>query len=456
LTQPAHVREEPGEDPPQLAEHRVVKIWRGIKDPIGFLTGIEARFGDIVTLRQGVSYAIFHPDYVKRVLQDNHPNYEKGKRYRDTMGPIMGNGLFTSEGAFWLRQRRLAQIAFQRARMAAFDEPMLECISDMLDKWAAKSRRGEPVSLRDDLTAVTLRITLRILFSANANRHMAALTEAVQGIHQDLRFGMQFLPFHLPKWVPTPKRLRFTRSLRVVDDFVYAAIADRRSAADSGSDLVGLLVQAKDETTGESMNNLQVRDELVTFLNAGHDTVTDAVLWTLVLLAKNPEAKERVRQEIASAGPLSGEALNNMPYLGRVFHESLRLYPSAWAFARNAIEGDRFGKYVIPAGAMVVISPYVTQRSPRFWDQPEVFNPDRFLPAESASRPRFAYFPFGGGPRQCIGAGMAMIEAPLILASIAQRFDFDLVSNDEVVPDPRLSLRPRGTVWLRLRPIASV
>jgi cytochrome P450 len=144
-----------------------------------------------------------------------------------------------------------------------------------------------------------------------------------------------------------------------------------------------------------------------------------------------------------------------MPYLGRVFHEALRLYPAAWAFARTAMEGDRFGKYRVPPGAMIVLSPYVTQRSPRFWDEPEAFKPDRFLPGETASRPRFAYFPFGGGPRQCIGAGMAMIEAPLILASIVQRFGFDLASSDDVRPDPRLSLRPRGTVWVRLTPRTS-
>lgn len=448
------MREEPGDEPPRAAGPRYLKIWRFISDPLGFLTNLEAQCGDIVTLRRGVSYAVFHPTYVKQVLQDHHPAYEKGKRYRDVLQPIMGNGLFTSEGPFWLRQRRLAQIAFQRARMAAFDEPMLDCLSEMLGRWAVKAGRGEPVALREDLTAVTLHITLRILFSTNAERHMAALIDGVQGIHQDLRFGTQFLPFHLPTWVPTAKHRRFARGIKITDQFVYNVIAERRAAKDPGNDLVGLLIQAKDDETGETMNDLQVRDELVTFLNAGHDTVTDAVLWTVVLLAKHPEAQERVRQEITSAvgaGTLSGAALNDMPYLGRVFHEALRLYPSAWAFARAATKDDRFGKYHVPAGAMVVLSPYVTQRSPRFWDQPDAFKPDRFLPAEVAQRPRFAYFPFGGGPRQCIGAGMAMIEAPLILASIVQRFDFELTSRDEVKPDPRLSLRPRGTVWLRLR-----
>lgn len=458
MTPPADTGEELGEDPPRTAGLRFVKIWRAIKDPIRLLTELEAQGGDIVTLRRGVSYAIFHPDYIKQVLQDHHPTYQKGKRYRDALQPIMGNGLFTSEGAFWLRQRRLAQIAFQRARMAAFDGPVLECLSDLLDQWAVKAGRKEPVALRDDLTAVTLRITLRILFSTNADRRMADLTAAVQGIHQDVKLATQFLPFHFPKWLPTPKHLRFARAISVIDRFVYDVIAERRAAKDAGNDLVGLLIQANDEQTGESMSDLQLRDELVTFLNAGHDTVTDAVLWAVVLLARNPEAQERVRQEIASvvgAGALSGKALSDMPYLGRVFHEALRLYPAAWAFARTAMEGDRFGKYRVPPGAMIVLSPYVTQRSPRFWDEPEAFKPDRFLPAETASRPRFAYFPFGGGPRQCIGAGMAMIEAPLILASIVQRFDFDLASSDDVRPDPRLSLRPRGTVWVRLTPRTS-
>jgi cytochrome P450 len=457
LTQASSTHEETGEDPPSPDELLFVRIWRGITDPIGFLTDLEAKFGDIVTLRRGVSYAVFHPDYVKQVLQDNHPNYEKGKRYRNALEPIMGNGLFTSEGAFWLRQRRLAQIAFQRARTAAFDQPMLECMSAMLDRWDVKARRGELVSLREELTDVTLRITLRILFSANADRRMAALLDAVQGVNQDLRFGTQFLPFHLPKWAPTPKRLRFARSLRVIDQFVYEVVAERRAAPDAGSDLVGLLLQAQDEKTGEGMSNLQLRDELVTFLNAGHDTVTDAALWTLILLARHGEAKERARQEIAAVvgdGPLSAEALKNMPYLGRVFHESLRLYPPAWAFARTAVEGDSFGRSRIPAGAMVVISPYVIHRSPRFWDQPEAFQPDRFLPT-AGSRPKFAYFPFGGGPRQCIGAGVAMIEAPLIVASILRRFDIDLASQGDVKPAPRISLRPRGAVWLRLSPIGA-
>ena len=433
-----------------------MRIWRGITDPIQLLSGLQARFGDIAALRQGVSYAVFHPDYIKRVLQDNYSNYEKGARYRAALSPLMGNGLFLSEGPFWLRQRRLAQVAFQNVRTAAFDQPMLTCTARMLDAWAVKARSGQPVALRQELVDVTLRITLHIVFSRHADSQMAVLIDAVQGVNQDVRFGTQFLPFHLPAWMPTPGRLRFKRSLRTIDEFVYGLIALRRSSKHPQADLVDLLLQARDDESGEAMTDLQVRDELVTFLNAGHDTVTDAVLWTLVLLAQHPEAADRVRREIASTAgeaPLSFAALQRMPYLARVFHESLRLFPPAWAFARSAIHADTLGPYRIPAGALVVLSPFVTHRAPQFWERPEAFDPDRFLPEQAAARPKFAYFPFGGGPRQCIGMGVAMMEAPLILASILQRFDVRLASGAVVRTSPRISLRPEGTVWMNLREI---
>jgi cytochrome P450 len=366
----------------------------------------------------------------------------------------MGNGLFLSEGPFWLRQRRLAQVAFQNVRTASFDRPMQESIGDMLDRWAALAGRGRPVALREELVNVTLRITLRIIFSQHADARMAALVDAVRGVNQDVRFGTQFLPFHLPRWMPTPKRIRFARALETIDAFVNGVIEQRRRVGVGADDLAGLLLNARDEETGEAMSDLQIRDELVTFLNAGHDTVTDAVLWSLVLLARHPDAAERVRQEIASAqgdAPPSFDTLQRMPYLGRVFHEALRLYPPAWAFARSAIGADVFGGYSIPAGALVVISPYVTHRSPRYWDRPDAFDPDRFLPEHSAHRPKFAYFPFGGGPRQCIGMGVAMMEAPLLLAMILQRFDVALRGDGEIRPAPRISLRPEGTVWLDVR-----
>jgi cytochrome P450 len=444
----------PGNEPPATPTPLVVRIWRGLRDPLGFLTDLERRFGDIVTLRSGRSYAVFHPDYVKHVLQDHHANYEKGEKYRAALTPLMGNGLFTSEGAFWLRQRRIAQGAFQRTQLPAFGEHIIASVSDTVPRWEQKARAGEPVALREEITELTLRATLRMLFGVDAQAHMPALVAAVHEVNDEIRFGRTFLPVHLPEWVPTPGRRRFSRSLRVIDDFVYRIIAQRLAAEDPGTDLVGLLIRARDPETGERMDDRQLRDEVVTMLNAGHDTVTDAVVWSLVLLASNPEARERARAEVLqAAGPAwpTAASLNAMEFLGRAFRETLRLYPPAWGFARSALNADTIGGYTIPAGGLVIVSPYVMHRSPRLWDRPEVFDPDRFLPAASAARPKFAYFPFGSGPRMCIGAGLAAMEAPLIVAALLQRFDFTLPPGTAVGVSPRLSLRPKGTVPLQLR-----
>jgi cytochrome P450 len=212
-------------------------------------------------------------------------------------------------------------------------------------------------------------------------------------------------------------------------------------------------MNARDAETGESMTDLQLRDELVTMLIAGHDTVTDAIVWTLILLAKHPAVAANVRREIHAVGagaPLSLDSLNQMELLGRVIHESLRLYPPGWVFARTALADDEIGGYRIPKGAIVAICPYVMHRSSRYWEDPERFDPDRFLPQRCAGRPRFVFFPFGGGQRQCIGAGLAAIELPLILARILGNFKVDIPDLAAIAPAPRISLRPDRRVWAHL------
>jgi cytochrome P450 len=451
--EPASARQPPGP-----SSHLAVRIWRGLRDPLGFLVQLEEQFGDIVTLRSGRTYAIFHPDYVKHVLQDNHANYEKGEKYRAALSPLMGNGLFTSEGAFWLRQRRLAQGAFHRAQVTSLAAPIIECVSDMVQQWERHARADRPVPLRQELTALTLRAALRTLFGVDDRAQIAALVHAVFEVHEEIRFGRLFLPVHLPPWVPTPGRRRFARSLRVIDEFVFRTIAERKAAPDPGTDLLGLLIGARDPDTGERMDDLQLRDEIVTMLNAGHDTVTDAITWTLVLLASNPDAQTRAREEVVRAaghGWPTVAAVSSMEFLGRVFRESLRLRPPAWGFGRTAMQADSLGGYTIPARSLLIISPYVMHRSPRFWDRPAAFDPDRFLPAASEGRPKFAFVPFGSGPRMCIGANLAMMEAPLIVAALLQRFAFSLPPGTTVEPSPRISLRPRGTVHMHLRALST-
>lgn len=439
---------------PVLEQPLPVRIWRGVNNPLRFLTELEQQFGDIVMLRKGRSLAVFHPDYIRHVLQDNHPNYQKGPRYRAALAPLMGNGLFTSEGSFWMRQRRLAQPAFQRHHLESFAGPAAQCAQDMLERWERKARDAQPVGVREELTELTLRIALKNLFGTDADRQLETLIPAINEVNDQIKLASAFLPIHLPKWVPTPKRRRFKAGISIIDEFIYRIISERRANPRDQDDLVALLLRSRDAQTGEQMDDVQLRDELVTMLNAGHDTVTDAIGWTMVLLAQNPEHRIRARAEVLQAlgdqNP-TPETLANMPYLARVFHESLRLHPPAWAFARTSINEDTIGSYRIPAGILVIVSPYVLHHSQRYWDRPHEFDPDRFLPEKSQARHKYAFLPFGTGPRKCIGAGLAAIEAPLVLAAILQRFDFELMSGGSVVPDPRISLRPKGTVWLKLR-----
>ena len=442
--------------PPKPHQPLPIRIWQGLRDPLGLLQEFEAQFGDIVTLREGRSYAVFNPEFIGHILQENAPNYQKGPRYREALVPYMGNGLVTSEGQFWLRQRRLSQPAFHRHNLESLTRPLESSVAELLRDWEGKARAQQSVPLREDLTELTLRITLRNLFSADADAHLPALVPAIHAVNEQMRLTKVFLPVHLPKWIRTPGRVRFARALATIDEFVYRIIRERRKNPGDTVDLVSLLLAARDEDTGETMDDKQLRDELVTMLNAAHDTVTDSITWAIVLLAQHPEHRARAREEVRQVlnGRVPAPAnVNGMPYLGRVFHEALRLYPPGWGFARTAIADDRFDGYRVPAGSFVVMSPYVMHRSPRYWDNPHVFDPDRFLPERAASRHRFVYFPFGGGQRQCIGAGLASLEAPMILASILQRVDLDLPAGTEVVASPRISLRPRDTVWLRLRPL---
>jgi len=443
--------------PPGSTQPLPLRIVRGVRDPMAFLQGFEAQYGDIVTLRSGRTYAVFNPDYIKHVLQENAQNYQKGPRYRSMLLPYMGNGLLTSEGEFWLRQRRLAQPAFHRRHLEALTAPVQSSVADMLHGWDRQARQQRPVPLREELTTLTLRITLQNLFSTDADANLPAIEPAIHTINEQMRLAKIFLPVHLPRWIPTPGRIRFARALAAIDEFVYRTIRDRRANPRDTADLVSLLLAARDEDNGETMDDKQVRDELVTMLNAAHDTVTDAMTWAMVLLAQHPEHRARARDEVRQV--LNGEPptvahVHAMPFVGRVFHEALRLYPPGWAFARTAIAEDSIDGYRIPAGAFIVMSPYVMQRSKKYWEHPDVFDPDRFLPERGESRPKFTYFPFGGGQRLCIGAGLAMLEAPIILASILQRFDFDLPPDKPIPASPRISLRPRDTVWLHLRPLA--
>ncbi len=418
-----------------------------LPDPIDYLLASFRTFGDVVCTRAVPFRSLFlaHPDHIKHVLQDNARNYVKGIVIA-RLKVVIGDGLFTSEGDFWRRQRRLSQPAFHRDHLAGFATTMTETTAAMLDRWAARARTGTPFDVSAEMSGLTLGIVGRALFSRVLDAHAddvgQALTAALAILNER---AIRFLPS--PIWWPSATNRRLRRAIAVLDRVVYDIIETRRRTATQPRDLLAMLLLARDEETGAGMTDRQLRDEVMTFLLAGHETTAVALTWTWYLLDRHPAVAERLRAEVAAALGTRTPTVDDLPRLGyarMVVEEAMRLYPPVWGFTRQAIDEDRVGGFTIPKRSVVTISPYVTHRHPSYWHDPERFDPERFTPERIRSRPRFAYLPFSGGPRLCIGNEFALMEAQLVLAMTVQRYRLRLVPGTRVEAESRLTLRPRG------------
>ena len=421
-------------------------------DPLNYLVSATREHGDVVYLDMGPRrfYLINHPDGVKHVLQDNNRNYRKGY---EKLKPFLGNGLVASEGDFWRRQRRLMQPAFHRERIAALTTTMTEVTATMIERWRPFAERGEPIDAADEMMRLTLNIIVSTMFSTDVEREYAMLSEAF-GVALEYLNTKLFSPIDIPERWPTPLNRRFLKARRTIDDVVYRVIGERRRTGNTGDDLLGMLLEARDEETGEGMSDEQLRDEVTTIFVAGHETTAATLTWTWYLLSKHPDIARRVSNEVDAA--LGGRTpamadLSNLAYTRMVIDEAMRLYPPAWMFARLAIGDDEVCGYRIPAGSMVMLSPYVMHRHPAYWDNPEGFDPERFLPERSADRPKYAYFPFGGGPRLCIGNTFSQIEAQLIVAMVAQTYRLHLLPGYRVEARPISTLRPHPGVMMTVQ-----
>ncbi len=399
-------------------------------------------------------YLMSHPDYIKHVLQDNHRNYGKDTFAYRALRLILGYGLVTSEGAFWLRQRRLAQPAFHRQRIEAFGAIMTHATHAMLDRWAQVAETEQVFDVAQEMSRLTLRIAGETLFNID-------LTDEADEVGRALTLGLQEVtsrltrPLALPLVVPTPQNRRFIRARDTLDQVVYGIIAERRCADVDRGDLLSMFMLAEDEETGERMNDQQLRDEIMTMMLAGYETTANALIWTWYVLAQHPEVEAKLAAELADV--LDGRVptiadLPNLPYTLMVIQESMRLYPPVYMFSRSAMQDDEIGGYRVPAGTTVSMSPYAIHRHPDFWDQPETFDPERFTPDRIAERHRFAYIPFAAGPRQCIGNTFALTEAQLVLATVAQRYRLRLVDGHPVEPRAAITLRPRYGIQVTLHP----
>jgi cytochrome P450 len=345
------------------------------------------------------------------------------------------------------------QPAFHRKRIADFASLMVKETEGMLEGWAYSFRgQGEPFDVFGEMTGLTLKIVSKALFGADVEGHVRRISEAQDFLngYVDSRIGDLS---RLPHWAPTPKNARFRRALKALDAVVYSLIDERRKRGEDEGDLLSMLLGARDEQTDEAMSKKQLRDEVMNLLIAGNETTAVALSWAWYLLHKHPQVERELHGELEDV--LGGRAatfedLPKLPYTRMVFKEAMRLYPPGWIISRRPLEDDEIGGYRVPAGTTVFISPYVTHRNPDYWDKPEVFDPERFSPERSTSRPEFTYLPFGGGPRKCIGEHFAMTEGILILATVAQRYRLRLVPEHPVEPEALVTLRPKRGVLVVL------
>ena len=427
------------------------------RDTESFTDLMWRRYGDLVRVRFLLwpGYLLYHPDHVKQVLHDHHRNYDKPSAMFGSLFPFFGNGLFTSNGESWLHQRRLMQPSFHHKRLAHFGTVMTDATLAMLERW--QNAGSHPLDIETEMTRLTLRIAGLTLFNLDLSSDVDMVGHTFTTMLPQLTHYF-LVPFP-PLWVPTPRNRRLQAGLETLNQVVYDMIDQRRQhLADSPGetgDLLSMLLLARDEETGKGMNDPQVRDEVMTLLLGGHETTSAALTWTWYLLSEHPEVESRLHDEVDRV--LGGQVptvdhLGDLPYTRNVIQEAMRLYPPAFFIMRHAIADDEIGGYRVAANSLIFLMAHMVHRHPAFWEEPERFDPDRFTPERSAHRPRYAYIPFGGGPRLCIGNSLAMMEAQLVLATVAQRYSLHLVPGHPVELKVSVATRPRHGLPLTLHP----
>jgi cytochrome P450 len=413
-----------------------------VRNPLGYFLSISRQYGDIVCYRPApdTAYLLNHPDYIRHVLVENQRNYSKDTYSNQAFKKIVGESLMNMEGEAWLYHRRLMQPAFHHTRLEPLDGMIVQAAQDMIARWQIYYDQGQPVDVAREMAALTMTITSRVLFGVDLGDEVNAMGEIVNGV-ADL--------------TEKPNHPRLQQAAREFMAVVERIIQERRKNFLDQGDLLSSLMTARHEKSGAMMGDQQLRNEVMGLLIAGYETTANALTWTHYLLSQNLWAAERlrseVRQQLAGRAPTHAD-LARLPYLRQVLEESLRLYPPAWILGRRAIHDDAVGGYHVPSGTVIAICIYALHRHPAFWDQPDLFDPQRFSLEYTAKRNKYAYIPFSIGPRQCIGNTFALLEGSLILACIAQHFELHLLPGIEVQPQPLFVLRPNRDLLMSLHP----
>ena len=417
------------------------------RNPLQFFLNLSRDYGDVVQFRAGFwpAYLVNHPDHIQHDLRDSNRVYSKDTfAYTMTTTVFGESSLFISQGEAWQRMRRLTQPAFHHQRIEAIGEVVTGLTETMLHGWEPYVASGQPLNIEDEMMRVTLEVVGQALFNIDFNPQVQAIVEAITTINVNMRPGF-----------PKLRNTDLHDALHTLDRAIYAIIKERRQQGGDQGDLLSMLMLAQDADSGEPLTDTQIRDQIVTMIIPAEETTSTALAWTWYLLGQHPEIESRLRNELATV--LAGKTptiadLPRLPYLRMVFEEALRFYPPIWIMSRKATQEDVIGGYHIPANAFVAMSPYTMHRHPDYWYNPDQFDPEHFSPEQVAARPRYAYYPFGGGPRGCIGEAFAMTEALLIMAMVLQRYRLALVADHPVEPDTVYTLRPSNGVLVTLQP----
>ena len=418
-------------------------------DSLGFVQHCAREYGDVVLTRFLYVPALFlyNPADIEYVLATGSKNFIKPASLRSPFFQrLVGGGLVTSEGDFWRRQRRLAQPAFHHQRINSYAETMVNFTERMLDRWGD----GRTLDAHEEMMMLTRAIVAQTLFSADVSGDARDIGDALSRIVKPFA-SQATLKWILDNRLPTPAHIRFNRDVRRIDRFVYRLIEERRASGEDTGDLLSMLLSARDED-GSGMSDKQLRDELMTIFLAGHETTALALTWAWVLLAQNPEAEAKLAaelEEVLGGRAPTAEDLPRLRYADWVVKESMRLYPPAWGVGREAVRECEVGGFRVPAGMQVFAFQWVVQRDPRWFRDPLAFRPERWGEESISQIPRYAYFPFGGGPRLCIGNYFATMEAVLLLATVARRFRLRLAEGRRIELMPAMSLRPKGGVLMK-------
>lgn len=421
------------------------------RDPLQFLRTSAKAYGEIAHLRFGPKrhvYLLTNPDHIKEVLVSKQAHFRKGKGLQVARA-VVGDGILTSEGEKHMRQRRLMQPAFHRERIAAYGGAMVRQGVELMREW----KDGEVRDIHHDMMKVTLAIITETMFGRSVKEGADEIGHAIDiGLRYVANKASSFID--VPLSVPTRSNREFLESNETLDKTIYALIEERRSSGQTGNDLLGMLLAARDEDDGKGMTDEQVRDEVMTIFVAGHETTANTMSWIFYLLATHPEAEQKLHDELFSVLGDNLPTVEDIPqltYTNLIVQETLRLYPAAWTINREVVEPVEIGGHTYQPGDTLMMSQYVMHRDARFYEEPDSFRPERFAGDLLKRIPAYAYFPFGGGPRICIGNNFALMEAALLLATIAQRYRMRLTSPDQVVePEPLVTLRPKNGLPMRL------